>query len=91
MLITVPIFSALLSAFEWKSWNSMGGVGMVRWCVCMCAHAFVIMYYIKLKKQLQMPDTFQSGKAIGICTRDRISPSSLSGDGRLYLICMKHN
>lgn len=71
MLITVPIFSALLSAFEWKSWNSMGRGAMVRWCVCMCAHACVIMYYMKLKMQLQMFDTFQYGKAIGICTRDR--------------------
>lgn len=35
MLITVPIFSALLSAFEWKSWNSTGGV-VVYVYACMC-------------------------------------------------------
>lgn len=55
---------------EILEFHGEGGNGAVV-CVSMCAHACVFMYYMKLKKQLQMFDTFQYGKAIGICTRDR--------------------
>lgn len=75
----------IFSAFEWKSWNSFrAGVylctGMCEYVLYKTFKAFANVWYFLIPK----------GNSF-LYKRQRGSSSSLSGDGRLYLICMKRN